>query len=725
MTDLAAVAKEIAEPVARELWGDHAPGHSKPGVELRWGSGGSRSLDLKKGTWFDHESGEGGGVLDLVMREAGTDKAGAVDWLKARGYLADEPRERHGSDAPERRESRGGAGAGKPQRTLERVYPYTDASGNLLYEVCRYRLDNGKKTFAQRRPDGRGGHVWNLDGIGHTLYRLPKVAEAIADDAVLFLVEGEKDVETLEAWGIPATTNSGGAKHWSADHARILAGADVVIIPDNDDAGREGAQIKARALHGVARCVRVLDLAKECPALEPKGDVTDWRDRHGGTLDALYDMAGRAPVWSPSTERTSRLKPVTWDRLDAKGDAHEWLVKGLMTRGELSMLAGPSQSGKSFLAIDLACAIARGVPWFGRKVRKGGVVYQAGESAKGVRRKRLPAYRRHTRSADEAVPFALLQAPVNLHASDDDTQAMIEECLYWRETWGSLELVVIDTFSAATPGANENASEDMSRVLARCGRIAESTGAAVLLVHHMNALGEKPRGHTSIFANLDSVLLCRKDGEKRDDDNRQIREVKIAKAKDGEADYAWRFVLPAVEIGHDEDGDPVTSCIVAEPNLPGAAGAQPSKDSGKLSKQTYLFLDSIGTAIREHGVPRPSESIRAPEGTMCVLKKHVRAVFVGRWFGDETEATDPEKRAAAIRQAMKTCSQNLVSGKYVDMVEEWVWLMPRGERTLTPKRERITDREEPLTQEPDPVTPGSDLVTDDDLSDLPDLIGGA
>lgn len=714
MTDLASVAKVIAEPVARELLGDPTPGHSKPGVELRWGSGGSLSLDLKNGLFYDHEAGKGGGVLDLVMRETGADKAGAIEWLKTRGYVADEPREERSQ--PARRESSNG----KPQRELVATYDYTDAAGKLLYQVCRYRLDNGKKTFAQRRPDGRGGWIWNLDGIGHTLYRLPTIAEAIADDAVLFLVEGEKDVETLEAWGVPATTNSGGAKHWSADHAKLLAGADVVIIPDNDDAGREGAQIKARALHGVARCVRVLDLAKECPALEPKGDVTDWRDRHGGTVDALYEMIDRAPVWSPTTERVSRLKPVTWDRIDAKGEAHEWLVKGLLTRGELSMLAGPSQSGKSFLAIDLSCAIARGVPWFGRKVRQGGVVYQAGESAKGVRRKRLPAYRKHTRSAEDQVPFALLQAPVNLHASDDDTQAMIDECLFWKESWGSLELVVIDTFSAATPGANENASEDMSRVLARCGRIAAATGAAVLLVHHMNALGEKPRGHTSIFANLDSVLLCRKDENRRDADNRQIREMKVAKAKDGEADWSIRFVLPAVEIGRDEDGDPITSCVVAEPNMGLLNEPPPTEKPARLSDKPFNYLKAIKAALDEHGITAGEAKLELPVGTRVVHKKHAAAAYAAAWQGQEE---DPQKREQNMRKARERLGEKLLAGGYIQSANPYLWLLSRGEAAVTPRKRNVTGEGAGVTDHSSDVTPEADPVTDD-LSDLPDFARG-
>ena len=120
--------------------------------------------------------------------------------------------------------------------------PVVQGTGELVYQVVRLEwIEDGerKKSFFQRRPDPEKPSAWinNLEGISHGLYRLPELREAGADD-VVYLPEGEKDVETLIAFGLVATTNSGGAKNWRQDHAEALRGRDVVITIDNDPAGR-------------------------------------------------------------------------------------------------------------------------------------------------------------------------------------------------------------------------------------------------------------------------------------------------------------------------------------------------------------------------------------------------------------------------------------------------------------------------------------------------------
>src|SRR6478736_5025171 len=122
------------------------------------------------------------------------------------------------------------------KREVTATYEYNDAQGELIYQVIRFEgLEDGErcKTFRQRRPDPEkpNAWIWNLEGIKHGLYRLPELCEAGADD-VIFLPEGEKDVETLIAFGLTATTNSGGAKNWRADHAELLRGRDVVVLTD-------------------------------------------------------------------------------------------------------------------------------------------------------------------------------------------------------------------------------------------------------------------------------------------------------------------------------------------------------------------------------------------------------------------------------------------------------------------------------------------------------------
>jgi putative DNA primase/helicase len=201
-----------------------------------------------------------------------------------------------------------------PQR--ETTYDYTDADGKLLYQVVRR---HGRK-FLQRRPDGKGDWIWNLEGVTPVLYRLPAVIAAVQAKRTIFIVEGEKDVHTLEAWKLVATTNSGGAEKWGPSHTRALIGARVVILPDNDEKGHRHMLLVAHSLRRGAEWIRVLDL----PGLPDKGDVSDWVQA-GGTYDEFTRLAREAPLWTagpqeelPAIVTSNRpLRDLTRDALQA------------------------------------------------------------------------------------------------------------------------------------------------------------------------------------------------------------------------------------------------------------------------------------------------------------------------------------------------------------------------------------------------------------------------
>ena len=166
-------AAELAEAmpdVARRFWGEPNPRHSSK-KELRWGTNGARTVDVPKGTWFDHEAGQGGGVLDFLKRERVGDP---WEWLREHGY------------------GNASNGRANSQHKIVASYDYTDEFGTLLFQVVRL----APKTFRQRRPDGKGGWIWNLEGVTRVLYRLPDLMEALALERRVFVVEGEKDVET-------------------------------------------------------------------------------------------------------------------------------------------------------------------------------------------------------------------------------------------------------------------------------------------------------------------------------------------------------------------------------------------------------------------------------------------------------------------------------------------------------------------------------------------------
>jgi len=170
-------------------------------------------------------------------------------------------------------------------------YEYRDKGGTLLYEVER----SEDKRFRQRRPDPTepNGWAYNLKGIVTVPFMLPELA-ATDPGQTVYVVEGEKDVLRLHKFGLVATTNSGGAGKWRDQHSAYLAGRDVAIFGDNDQAGRDHAEQVARSLHGVARSVKVVPL----PDVPEKGDVSDWLNL-GNSIADLKVLVTAAPVWTP------------------------------------------------------------------------------------------------------------------------------------------------------------------------------------------------------------------------------------------------------------------------------------------------------------------------------------------------------------------------------------------------------------------------------------------
>jgi len=196
-------------------------------------------------------------------------------------------------------------GGTKRQAVIVETYDYTDEDGKLLYQVVRYE----PKDFRQRRPNGKGGWTWSVKGVRQVPYRLPKV---LGSERV-FVVEGERDVHTLEQLGYVATCNAGGAGKWRDEFARYLAGKDVVILPDNDGPGEVHAQQVKRSLHGNAASVRIVRL----PKLPTKGDVTDWVQA-GGSKEKLEELLQQT---EPEQEDPADREPPTsqlW-RVDEDG----------------------------------------------------------------------------------------------------------------------------------------------------------------------------------------------------------------------------------------------------------------------------------------------------------------------------------------------------------------------------------------------------------------------
>lgn len=177
------------------------------------------------------------------------------------------------------------------KRDLVKTYDYCDEKGKLLFQACRYE----PKDFRQRRPDGKGGWIYNLKGIRRVLYKLPEI---LLHDRI-FIVEGEKDADALWGIGLAATTCPMGAGKWKSEYNESLRNKDVILIPDSDDQGRKHMDEVALGLKGHAKSISIINL--------PSGkDVYDWLEN---LSDSLYPNE-LLEEWTEDWQEKTHIKEV-------------------------------------------------------------------------------------------------------------------------------------------------------------------------------------------------------------------------------------------------------------------------------------------------------------------------------------------------------------------------------------------------------------------------------
>lgn len=213
--------------------------------------------------------------------------------------------------------------------------------------------------------------------------------------------------------------------------------------------------------------------------------------------------APSAPLQRSSGSRPAKLfKILSFKEVQARPEP-KWLVHGVVPRGGLVMLYGPPNVGKTFLALDLAVAVASGQPWVGRETTLGRVLYVVAEGVGGFQKRLtvVESTRRLTREDTERVHFidepVQLQAPAEAQRLLDTAREQIAE---------PVDLVILDTLSRCFVGGDENNAKEVSRLVQSADRIGKETGATVLLVHHTTKAGDSERGSSVLRGSATTML---------------------------------------------------------------------------------------------------------------------------------------------------------------------------------------------------------------------------
>lgn len=385
----------------------------------------------------------------------------------------------------------------------------------------------------------------------------------------------------------------------------------------------------------------------------------------------------RAKGWAPQYADTSQLRsnsdptpnfdappPVPpslewFDNIEASL-ADSYVVKNVLGDGAMSVVYGPSNSGKTFFTLDLAYHIAIDAKWRNNRVRGGGVLYLAAEGGKGLIN-RVVALKKQHGVCD--VPLAVKRAGLDLLRSEADLQSIVSMAAEVGKR-APLRLIVVDTLSRVMAGGDENSAQDMTAFIRNVGAIQEATGAHICIVHHSGKDAAKgARGHSSLRAATDTEIEVQ-----NEDGNRAAY---VAKQRDYSGGETFAFALKSVSLGVDPDGDEVTSCIIEETDSAEFLTTQKrTKGLGgnqKILAEAFDILASGGD-----GYPNPAGEGYPERGKfMCVDYARFRTFAMGKIASE-----NPDK---AFYQAFRALSAD--RGLFCK-VEETVWRTDKPIKSL-------------------------------------------
>ena len=404
--------------------------------------------------------------------------------------------------------------------------------------------------------------------------------------------------------------------------------ARLVIIPDG------GKEQQAEA---IARHVR--GAWAEMPEGSANNyDLNDHHQAHG--LKAVAALLGEAK------EPPQRFRLMTPADL-ASLPPVRWRVRGVLPFEGIGAIFGPSGSGKSFLTLDLLATVASGGEWFGCGVKAAPVLYVALEGEAGISQ-RVKAH--EMKHGPVAPGFRFMLQALDIRNAGD--RADLVQAIKAAGWCGGV--LCLDTLNRAAPGMDENDSKSMGEVIGAAKALQAELGGLVLLVHHTGKDATKGmRGHSSLHASLDAAVEVCRDGDRR--------EWKMHKSKDGEDGEAHPFRLEVVEVGSDDEGEPITSCVVAPEESTGDAvrRALPPKSGNQR-----VIWDALGELFRAAGSYAPEGAPKElPPGRPCLS-------LDAAIDGARTRLVCDPKRQTERTQAAIT---GLINRGLLEHREGWIW----------------------------------------------------
>jgi AAA domain len=278
-----------------------------------------------------------------------------------------------------------------------------------------------------------------------------------------------------------------------------------------------------------------------------------------------------------SRKSRRRFNPLPFSDLKA-GDRSEYLIKGILPRSGLIVVWGPPKCGKSFWAFDLTLHIALDREYRSHRVQKGPAVYIALEGQVGFGARADAFRKKHHVDGETITNFYIICTTLDLVK---EHKALISAIGEQSETPVA---VVLDTLNRSIAGS-ESSDEDMTAYIRAAGAVQDAFGCAVIIVHHCGVEGTRPRGHTSLTGAADVQISVQ-----RDKSGNVVAKVECAKdIPDGTVIVSR---LEVVELGLDQDGDQITSCVIVPTDEAPSATTR-----RKLTNKQKLAMEALTECV--------------------------------------------------------------------------------------------------------------------------------
>ena len=613
--------QRIAPDVAKQLLGEPSSTSSK---EFRWGTHGSLTLNLESATWYSFEHDTGGGIIDLIKHM--NQDVNTV--LKQFGYDL----------ALQSNDSLISSFSTPPvTKAKSNARSFTREQMIDLYKNAVVKVKYSDSFMVLRFPDGhyikQKYAPFSLNADGSWSMKRPEGLLPIYytnehKDKPIIINEGEKALRGCEAlYDGDSCTWHGGVNSWEKADWTPIFGRDVWVFPDNDEAGLKCANEIASMLKKNGCKVKVA---------QPPAEFKEKDDLYDALVRGDFKESKDLEDYINSCVEKKPKGMVTFTRADEvlkQVDNPDWLIRDVVEKESLMCIFGKPKSGKSFIAIAMAAAIAKGESFYGNESFSKPVMYVCGEGQRGVKR-RLAAWQQGMFDLT-GVPLYLSDRAVRVNDADD-FKMLEEEIEALTQQVGEIGMIVIDTFQRNFVG-NENSAEDVGNFINKLDGLISHYKCCVCLVHHTgHGNSDRGRGSSVMGASLDYEFKVDREDKAIGDTLEEQMFVTFEQTlnKDGQGMSEKSFVFKEVEIIG--EGLNLTSGFLEETNIDFK-----TKRTDKLPMMQDRTLTALETVAYIKDNQNPQDQFLQPSDLEGFIKNKA---------GDNINANNIGKHLDALKE---------------------------------------------------------------------------